>query len=63
VSHGMIGRAMLTHLLGLDPEFASTVRQPNDLVYRIRFDRGEARAEHFRAGTGPHPGLFRPGPG
>lgn len=62
VSHGMIGRAMLTHLLDLEPEFASTVRQPNDLVYRICFGEGPPRAEHFRAGTGPNPGLFTPSP-
>src|SRR5262249_38049084 len=38
VSHGMTGRALLTHVLGLTPAVANTARQPNDVVYRIAFE-------------------------
>jgi len=57
VSHGICGRALLTHLLGLDPAEASVARQPNDLIYRLTFE-SEPRCEYFRDGAGPHPGLF-----
>jgi broad specificity phosphatase PhoE len=57
VSHGICGRALLTHLLHLDSAQASAARQPNDLVYRLTFE-SEPRCEYFRDGTGPHPGLF-----
>jgi len=58
VSHGICGRALLTRLLALDPAAATAVRQPNDVVYRLSFDAASVRCEHFRAGAGPHPGLF-----
>jgi broad specificity phosphatase PhoE len=58
VSHGICGRALLTQLLGLDPARASVARQPNDVVYRLRFDAAAVLCEHFRAGAGPHAGLF-----
>jgi broad specificity phosphatase PhoE len=58
VSHGICGRALLTRLLALDPRRASTARQPNDVVYRLDFAAPTVRCEHFRAGAGPHPGLF-----
>jgi 2,3-bisphosphoglycerate-dependent phosphoglycerate mutase len=57
VSHGICGRALLTHLLGLDPAQASAARQPNELVYRLTFE-STPRCEHFLDGAGPHPGLF-----
>jgi len=58
VSHGIAGRALLTHFLNLTPEEANQVRQPNDLVYRLSFVDGRVDCEHFRRGEGPHPGLF-----
>lgn len=62
VSHGMLGRAMLTHLLALAPDVASTARQPNDLVYRLRFAGERPNCEHYRGGVGPTAGLFNPPP-
>jgi probable phosphoglycerate mutase len=58
VSHGIMGRAMLTRLLGLPADVANAARQPNDVVYRIDFARGVRRCVHFRAGQGPYEGLF-----
>ena len=58
VSHGISGRVLLTHFLGLKPSEADRVRQPNDLVYRLSFSDGEVSCDHFRDGDGPHPGLF-----
>lgn len=58
VSHGISGRVLLTHLLGLRPAEANRVRQPNDLVYRLDFSRGAVFCDHFRGGEGPISGLF-----
>jgi probable phosphoglycerate mutase len=62
VSHGIAGRVLLTHLLGLEPAQADRVRQPNDLVYRLDFTSGAPSCAYFRAGAGPHPGLFQLAP-
>ncbi len=58
VSHGISGRVLLTHFLGLQPADANRVRQPNDLVYRLDFSATSVACDHFRDGTGPVPGLF-----
>jgi len=58
VSHGISGRVLLTHFLGLEPAQADRVRQPNDLVYRLTFSATGVACDHFRHGSGPHPGLF-----
>jgi broad specificity phosphatase PhoE len=58
VSHGISGRVLLTHFLGLEPSQADRVRQPNDFVYRLTFSDGRVSCDHFRGGEGPHPGLF-----
>jgi broad specificity phosphatase PhoE len=62
VSHGISGRVLLTHFLGLTPAVADHVRQPNDLVYRLEFSGAGVRCDYFRAGAGPHPGLFTVAP-
>jgi broad specificity phosphatase PhoE len=62
VSHGISGRVLLTHFLGLKPSDADRVRQPNDLVYRLSFSGGGVSCDHFRGGEGPHPGLFMHAP-
>jgi probable phosphoglycerate mutase len=56
VSHGLMGRVIVSHLLGIPPEEASVVRQPNDVVYRIAFGRA-VECMHFRNGSGPHAGY------
>jgi broad specificity phosphatase PhoE len=58
VSHGIMGRALLTRLLALEPEHVNAARQPNDVVYRIAFTDGARRVAHFRAGAGPTDGLY-----
>jgi len=58
VSHGISGRALLTHFLGLSPAEANRVRQPNAFVYRLVFSNGAVTCSHFRRGAGPHAGLF-----
>jgi len=62
VSHGISGRVLLTHFLGLEPSEADRVRQPNDLVYRLNFSAGAVACDHFRGGEGPIPGLFMHAP-
>jgi broad specificity phosphatase PhoE len=58
VSHGGLGKAMLTHLLGLGPESITLFAQPNDVIYRLDFSTDPLDCTHFRGPTGPHPGLF-----
>lgn len=62
VSHGISGRVLLTHFLGLTPRAADRVRQPNDLVYRLEFSKAGVRPVYFRDGAGPYPGLFTVAP-
>lgn len=57
VSHGMIGKAMLSTLLGLEEARTLSFHQPNDRVFRVTFDGEHMRVEHFDGGVGPHPGL------
>jgi probable phosphoglycerate mutase len=56
VSHGMMGRVIVSYLLGIPPEEAHRVAQPNDVVYRIQFGAPN-RFHHFRGGSGPHDGF------
>jgi len=57
VSHGMIGKVMVSILLGLDPDETLDVFQPNDAVFRI-VARPEGReVHHWRGGVGPVEGL------
>ncbi|MDZ7827681.1 MAG: histidine phosphatase family protein [Gammaproteobacteria bacterium] len=58
VSHGMIGKAMIASLLGLDPEQTLSFHQPNDRVYRLRLSPdGTTRVDYFDGGEGPYQGL------
>lgn len=58
VSHGMIGKAMLSTLLRLDAARTVAIPQPNDRVFVVALSAaGEADVQHFDAGVGPHPGL------
>ncbi len=62
VSHGISGRVLLTHFLGLQPTQADRVRQPNDLVYRLELSGSAVICDYFRGGVGPVPGLFMHAP-
>lgn len=57
VSHGMIGKVMISMLLGLDEAETLDIHQPNDVVFRVSLGDGIARAAHYRAGEGPFEGL------
>lgn len=56
VSHGMIGKVMVSILLGLDERETLAIHQPNDVVFRITTGAAPV-AHHYRAGEGPFPGL------
>lgn len=57
VSHGMIGKVMVSILLRLREEETLAVHQPNDTVFHVSSGTEGARAEHYIGGDGPFPGL------
>ncbi|MGD2044709.1 MAG: histidine phosphatase family protein [Gemmatimonadota bacterium] len=57
VSHGMIGKVMVSILLGLDEDETLAIHQPNDAVFRLRLGAEEPEVHHWRAGVGPVVGL------
>lgn len=60
VTHGVMSRVILKHLLDLAPEQAVAVRHPNELFYRVEVDAaGRADSAYFLEGQGPKPGLLR----
>ena len=57
VSHGMIGRVMVSILLGHNPDEMFRYGQRNDTIFHLtEFDDGFT-AQHFIGGIGPHTGL------
>ena len=60
ITHGVMSRVILMHLLGLGPEDAVAVRHPNELFYRVEIHpSGEKTSAYFFEGQGPRPGLLR----
>jgi broad specificity phosphatase PhoE len=57
VSHGMIGKVIVSILLGLGEEETLAIHQPNDVVFRIDTGPSLPCVDHYRAGEGPFPGL------
>ena len=57
VSHGMIGRVMVSTLLGYDEEATLAFHQPNDVLYRVLLGDERRTVDHFAAGAGPFPGV------
>ena len=57
VSHGMIGRVMVSTLLGYDERATLGFRQPNDVVYRVSLGKDRPTVDHYSAGAGPLPGV------
>jgi len=57
VSHGIIGRVMISTLLALDERGTLGFRQPNDVVYRVTFAAQRASVDHFIGGEGPFEGV------
>lgn len=57
ISHGLIGRIMVSTVLGFDEEATVSFHQSNDTVFRVTLD-GENRAvAHYVAGKGPFDGI------
>ncbi len=57
VSHGMIGRVMVSVLLGHDEQTMLSYTQDNDVVFRVTLEGDAAQVDRFQGGSGPHPGL------
>jgi broad specificity phosphatase PhoE len=57
VSHGMIGRVMVSWLLGLDEHQTLNFHQPNDVVFRVTLVSSGVEACHFVKGEGPFAGI------
>jgi broad specificity phosphatase PhoE len=58
VSHGMIGRVMVSTLLGYDEQETLGFHQPNDVMYRVTLGGDAAAVDHYSAGAGPFPGVL-----
>lgn len=58
VSHGMIGKVMMSMLLGLTEAETVNIHQPNDVVIRVSLNGDEARVDHYKGGRGPFEGVF-----
>jgi probable phosphoglycerate mutase len=58
VSHGMIGRVMVSTLLGYDPPATLGFHQPNDVLYRVILRDETAAVDYYAAGAGPFPGVL-----
>jgi broad specificity phosphatase PhoE len=56
VSHGWIGKVMISILLGLWGDQTLSIYQPNDVVFAVSTGEGRS-AQHYRNGEGPFPGL------
>jgi len=57
VSHGMIGRVMVSTLLGLNPEETLSFHQGNDQVFHLVLEDDMTHVQHFIGGEGPFPGY------
>lgn len=57
VSHGMIGKVMMSILLGLDEDETLAIHQPNDVVFRVAVAPGGHEVHHWRGGEGPWEGF------
>ncbi len=60
ISHGMIGKAMLSVLLGLDEATTLSFHQPNDRIFCATLAPSGNTATHFDGQAGPFAGLDSP---
>jgi len=56
ISHGMIGKIMVSMLLGLNEKDTLDLGQPNDVVFKLTLS-DETKASHFVRGNGPIEGY------
>ena len=62
ISHGVVGKAILSHYLQLGEQAAQQVRQPNEVVYELQFAAGQGvQSAHYVNGTGPIAGFLSKG--
>jgi broad specificity phosphatase PhoE len=59
VSHGMIGRVMVSTLLGFDEAQTLSFHQGNDVVLRVTLGDELAAVDHYVGGEGPFKGLHQ----
>lgn len=57
VSHGMIGKVMVSELLNLGEQETLAIHQSNDVIFRVTLGDSQAEVAHFIFGKGPYPGL------
>ena len=57
VSHGMIGRAMVSSLLKHSPTEVFCYGQANDTIFHLTEDTEGFSVQHFIGGDGPYSGL------
>ncbi len=57
VSHGIIGRIMVSILLGHDEQEMFSYSQSNDTIFHLTEADEGFQTRHFVAGDGPYPGL------
>jgi probable phosphoglycerate mutase len=58
VTHSALSRAILAHFFKLAAGQLATVRHPNDLLYRLKFDALRIDVDYFVNGDGPREGLL-----
>lgn len=58
VSHGLIGRVMISQLLQFGPGETLGFHQQNDVIYRVTLHEGNVEIAYFIGGEGPVPGLM-----
>ena len=61
VSHGFIGRAMMSVLAGMAPADAMRLKTANDVFFRFRRSGDTWIADRFENGEGPLRGLYEQG--
>ena len=57
VSHGMIGKVMISVLLGLDAASTLSIHQDNDVIFSVELSDTQPRVWHYKRGEGPFEGL------
>lgn len=57
VSHGMIGKAMISHLMSLDPVTTLAIHQSNDVIMALSREDDGWHAMHYKSRDGTHAGL------
>lgn len=58
VTHAVMSRAILAHLLGLTPAVAGRLRHPNEAFYQLEVGADSIRCSYFLDGAGPNEGLL-----